>query len=71
VKAKLLGLGDKIVDNFDDDKIEKVFLDTDFKDRTLLKIITYNKFAPLFSTYKLNVLLQEIWEGKSSYECDG
>ena len=64
-------LGDKIVDNFDDDKIEKVFLDTDFKDRTLLKIITINSFAPLFSSYKLNILLQEIWEGKNTYECDG
>lgn len=64
-------LGDKIVDNFDDDKIEKVFLDTDFKDRTLLKIITKNDFGPLFSSYKVNILLQEIWEGKASYECDG
>lgn len=39
-----MGLGDKIVDNFEDDKIEKVFLDTDFKDRTILKIVTVNKF---------------------------
>jgi hypothetical protein len=37
-------LGDKIVDLFDDDKIEKVFLDTDFKDRTILKIVTDNGF---------------------------
>jgi len=37
-------LGDKIVDNFDDDKIEKVFLDVDFKDRTILKIVTVNDF---------------------------
>ena len=37
-------LGDKIVDNFEDDKIEKVFLDTDFKDRTILKIVTENGF---------------------------
>lgn len=64
-------LGDKIIDNIDDDKIEKVFLDTDFKDRTLLKIITSNGFGPLFSSYKVNILLQEIWEGKNSYECDG
>jgi hypothetical protein len=64
-------LGDKIVDNFDDDKIEKVFLDVDFKDRTILKIVTVNDFQPIFSSYKVNVLLQEIWEGKNSYECDG
>lgn len=50
-------LGDKIIENIDDDKIEKVFLDSDFRDRTLLKIITSHNFAPLFSSYKLNVLL--------------
>jgi hypothetical protein len=50
-------LGDKIVDNFEDDKIEKVFLDTDFKDRTILKIVTENKFQAIFSSYKVNVLL--------------
>lgn len=37
-------LGDKIVSNFEDEKIEKVFLDTDFKDRTILKIVTANGF---------------------------
>ena len=66
-----MGLGDKIVDNIEDDKIEKVFLDTDFKDRTILKIVTANGFSPIFSSYKVNVLLQEIWEGKNTYECDG
>ena len=44
VVQKLMALGDKIVDNFEDEKIEKIFLDTDFKDRTLLKIITLNNF---------------------------
>jgi hypothetical protein len=59
------------VDNFEDEKIEKVFLDVDFKDRTILKIVTLNDFQPIFSSYKVNVLLQEIWEGKNTYECDG
>lgn len=57
VLSKLMLLGDKIVDNFEDEKIEKVFLDTDFKDRTILKIVTINKFQPIFSSYKVNVLL--------------
>jgi hypothetical protein len=48
IKNKLLALGNKILDNFDDDKIEKIFLDLDFKDRTLLKIITSNSFGQLF-----------------------
>lgn len=66
-----MALGDKIVDNFEDDKIEKAFLDSDFKDRTILKIVTDNDFQPIFSSYKIDVLLQEVWEGKNTYECDG
>lgn len=44
VRTRMLTLGDKILDSFDDEMLSKVFLDTDFKDRTLLKIITINKF---------------------------
>jgi hypothetical protein len=71
VKNQLLTLGENIIDNIEDDKIEQVFLDKDFKDRTVLKIATQNEFAPLCVSDKVNVLLQEIWEGKNTYECDG
>ncbi len=37
---KILGLGKKIIDNLSDENISKVLLDSDFKNRTLLKIIT-------------------------------
>jgi hypothetical protein len=67
----MLILGDKILDNFDDQKLSKVFLDSDFKDRTLLKIITQNKFDKLFENYKVSVILEEIWQGKFTFECDG
>jgi hypothetical protein len=40
----MLILGDKILDNFDDEQLSRVFLDSDIKDRTLLKIITANGF---------------------------
>lgn len=55
----------------DDRVISKVFLDTDFKDRTVLKIITQNGYAVLMQNPKVNILLEEIWVGKNSYECDG
>lgn len=61
VKGRMLKMGDKILDNFDDDMLSKVFLDSDFKDRTLLKIITDNKFEELFSSYKVGVILEELW----------
>jgi hypothetical protein len=71
VKEKLMTLGSFIIDNIEDEKIEKVFLDADFRDRTVLKIATMNSFAPLCASDKVSVLLEEIWEGKKSYECDG
>ena len=54
-----------------DDKITKVLLDKDFKERTLLKIITNNNYRVLLTSYKVDVLLSEIWEGKNTFECDG
>lgn len=60
----MLVLGDKILDHFDDEQLSKVFLDCDFKDRTLLKIITTNSFDRLFESYKVGVILEEIWQGK-------
>ena len=71
IKEQLLILGGKIIENIEDEMIHKIFLDTDFRDRTLLKIITLYDFDSLFASDKLLMLLDEIWHGKESYECDG
>jgi hypothetical protein len=57
----LLALGDKILDFYDDENLSKIFLDCDFRNRTLLKIITSNGFFELFANYKVGVILEEIW----------
>jgi len=67
----LMHLGQKIVENVQDDKVEKMYLDVDFRDRTVLKIITMNDFALLMGDEKVAILLDEIWVGKNTYECDG
>jgi hypothetical protein len=67
----LLVLGTHIINYTEEDKIDKLFHDTDFKDRTLLKIVSSNGFRPLFQSYKVNILLKQIWEGKYRYDCDG
>jgi hypothetical protein len=36
-----------------------------------MKIISSNGYEPLFASYKLNILLDEIWEGKNTFDCDG
>mmetsp|Transcript_37727 Transcript_37727/g.57768 ORF Transcript_37727/g.57768 Transcript_37727/m.57768 type:complete len:137 (+) Transcript_37727:1216-1626(+) len=38
--ADLQDLGEKLIDNMEEDFIETVFMDTDFLDRTVLKLIT-------------------------------
>lgn len=67
----MMVLGNHIIPLYDTDKVRQIFHDLDFKDRTLLKIITDNSFQPLFLNDKINILLEEIWEGKNTYECDG
>jgi hypothetical protein len=46
-------------------------MDCDFKTRTVLHLITYHGYAPLMSDNKVAALLDELWVGKLSYECDG
>ena len=46
-------------------------MDKDFHERTMLKIITDKKFSGLFSSDRVHVLLDEIWEGEETYDCDG
>ncbi len=46
-------------------------MDTDFKNRTVLNLITTYRYVPLMGDEKVSVLLDELWEGKLTYECDG
>ena len=46
-------------------------MDIDFKDRTVLNLINYNQYVPLSEDNKFSALLDELWVGKLSYECDG
>ena len=50
-------LGVYIIENTEDEKIERIFLDLDFRNRTVLKIATQNEFAPLMSSDKVSILL--------------
>jgi len=45
--------------------IRPIFMDTDFKNRTVLHLITYNGFAPLMADNKVAALLDELWVGKT------
>lgn len=51
--------------------IEDIFMDSDFLDRTVLKLITDYEYEPLLKDNKVSALLDQLWIGKASYACDG
>ena len=55
----------------EEDRVGKVMMETDFRDRTVLKNITIFNFERLLHTYKVNILLGDLWEGLHTRECDG
>ena len=56
-------LGNEIIAGMKSDKpyIEEIFMDKDFKDRTVLHLISYNNFSELMSDSKVTVLLDNLW----------
>jgi len=53
-----------ILDAVDDLYLEEIYLDTDFKDRTLMKIISENEYSEMFESERIDLLLHEIWQGE-------
>lgn len=64
-------LADKIVDNTADELIESIFLDLDFKNRTLFNIITKYSLSSFIASGKVMRLLDAVWEGVHANDCDG
>jgi hypothetical protein len=71
IQKKLQKLGEKIVDSMDEEVVPRAYTEVDFKERTVLNIITSNGLVRLMTDPKVSILLEEIWAGKSTYECDG
>jgi hypothetical protein len=67
----LQDLGAKIIDAIEDQDIEPMFMQPDFNDRTVLKLITELKLEPLMLGDSVAKLLEQLWVGKLSDECDG
>jgi hypothetical protein len=58
---------------FDERYYENLIMDTDFKNRTVLKIITMNSFEPLMTEedHKTENIMIKLWHGKEATKCDG
>ena len=72
---ELLNLGEQLIAEMDEegkpDLIENIFMDTDFLDRRVLKLIADFEYEPLLRDNKISALLDRFWIGKDSYDCDG
>lgn len=71
ISEGLQNLGLKLVENMEDTIIESIFTETDFSDRSVLKIICENEYELLMKDPKVSDLLDLLWVGKNTYDCDG
>lgn len=55
----------------DNEKVEKMFLEKDFLDRTVLNLISMNGYEPLMRDNKVIMLLNNLWVGKPQARCNG
>jgi len=46
-------------------------MDTDYLDRTVLKLITDYEYEPLLRDDKISDFLDSLWVGNDTYKCDG
>ena len=64
-------MGKLIVERLEFEKVEQLFMEKDFFDRTVLKIITDNNITSFIVKAKLKFLLESIWSGKNFFMIDG
>ena len=68
---KLQNICFKISQLLKEDYIEKIYTETDFKGRSVLRIATENGLDPVIKSLKVEELISTLWTGKESYEWDG
>lgn len=71
---EILNLGKMFLSKVDDEKyFEQLLMDRDFKNRTILKIITENYFESLLHEEdpKGENLMVKLWHGQEASKCDG
>ena len=69
--SKLLILAKKIIDSWEVEYFSRIFFDTDFKNRTLMRIIAERGYDILFKGERIDLLLHEQWQGEGATECNG
>ena len=60
----LLEFGKIIIDNEDEENVKAIFMDRDFRNKTVFNLICTNGYVPLMLDKKVTSLVEELWEGK-------
>lgn len=61
----------KLSENLNEELVRRVYMETNFKGQTLLRIIVNLNLEPLVQSQKVEELIETLWTGKETYECDG
>ncbi|CAI2360713.1 unnamed protein product [Moneuplotes crassus] len=67
----LQNIGNKLSENLNEELIKRVYMATNFKGQTLLRIIVNLDLEPFVQSQKVEELIETLWTGKETYECDG
>ena len=49
----------------------QIYMDKDYQDRTVFHLITLHSYPQLMEDDKITQLLDKLWQGELTYECDG
>jgi hypothetical protein len=60
-----------IIETMRFDQVEDIFVERDFKGRSVINIITDNNIMSFIVINKLRFLIDKIWDGKDSDMIDG
>ena len=61
----------KLSENLNEELVSRVYMETNFKGQTLLRIVVNLDLEPLIKSQKVEELIETLWTGKETYECDG
>jgi hypothetical protein len=71
LKENVLRLAQILIKNYEEQKIEFIFLDQDFRGFNLFKIASLYSFHELLDDIKVDKLLECIWQGPKLHKCEG
>lgn len=64
----LQNISHKLSENLSEEMIKTVYMDTNFRGQTLLRLIVNHDLEPMLKSQKVEELIEKLWTGKDTYE---